>query len=272
MGRLLQSFLGIALLFFGCGPGPQQQAPRSQPQNATTPEAVDSTVAKAQALIPRLKSWNLSESVNRMDGSPEIVLSKLGSPDAVLIIRCAQHKTAAYVITPGVVNDGRVRVRFDESAPQRQSWSESSDHSSLFAPDPISFARKLTKTRTFLLEFKPFEQVPRTVEFEVSDLDVQLPKIAEACNWAAFDKARERERADAAKAKAIEEALRRRIEESVHPCKNTERYSGKWCWSDPGSDSALFRQDSAPFESKEEAIWDATRMARIGVLFQEAKK
>jgi hypothetical protein len=178
-----------------------------------------------------------------------------------MTIRCAKHKTEAYVDTETILDNGNVRVKFDESSPMRQTWGKSTDDKALFAPDAITFARTLTKTKTFLLEFTPFQEGTRTISFDVTKLDEKLGKVSDACNWEAVDRSR-------AQAKIADAQLRARLVQYVHPCADQE--IGKWCWSDPND--ALFYNDNGYSPTKEGALADAMRSARWGLAFKNAKK
>jgi hypothetical protein len=94
--------------------------------------------------------WFLHEFKNKMDNTPEVVLRNHGSDGAALIIRCSNRKTDAYVNTDTIVDNGSVRVRFDDSGPVREGWSKSTDHKALFAPGAITLARQLAKAHIFL--------------------------------------------------------------------------------------------------------------------------
>jgi hypothetical protein len=222
----------LATILFSLNCGPAQQQP-------TASQVVDPTALNPQSRA-ELRSWVLTESVNKMDGTPEITLSKLAPPGAALVIRCVRRETDVYVVTPEVVSNGRIRIKFDDSAPQHENWSESTGDSALFSPEPVLFARKMAKSKTLLFEFTPFQKARRIIQFDVSGLEIQLPKIMYACDWAAIDRVRIRRQAQANKAKVAERNFQQRIAENVHPCKDTQHRPEKWCWSDPDSDSSLF--------------------------------
>lgn len=202
--------------------------------------------------------WALLDSNDAMDNIPIVTLSKSSDDGARLIVRCAKHKTEAYVDTETVTDNANVRIRFDQSAPMRQSWTRSTDYQALFAPDAVSFARELAKAKTFMIEFTPFQRGTRTISFDVSGLESGLPRIAEACDWAGVDRGRVRSAAEAA-------ALRAKLAPYVHPCKDQE--IGKWCWSDP--DDVLFQTDSGFADTREKALDDAVQSARWGLAFQK---
>ena len=150
-----------------------------------------------------MKGWRLSTETDKMD-KPSVYLSKLGEsrfpgimlhrdaitgpyPDGDLIIRCTHGKTALFVVTDHVVDNGRVRIRFDhaqwqpdDEQIQPQVWREASDHRVLYAPYPIGLAKRLSQAERFLFEYSTFQQQPRTIVFNVSGLAEKLNSVAEA--------------------------------------------------------------------------------------------
>ena len=197
--------------------------------------------------------WVLTESVNAMDNTAEVILHKTGSAGASLDIRCIKQRTDAYVNTDTVVDNGSVRVKFDESSPIRQLWTRSTDYKALFAPDGLIFARQLAKSKSFLLEFTPFQEGPRTISFDVSGLDTKLQKISDSCHWDVVDKSR-------AKAKAADAALRERVAEYVHPCNQHIEGLGNWCWTDPYG----IIDEEGYKNSREKALEEAVEYKKMG--------
>jgi hypothetical protein len=230
--------------------------PASVPSSPTVPSTPDS-----QSTTAATDNWYLHESQNKMDNSPEVVLTTSGTEGATLFIRCSEHKTEAFVNTDTIVDNEGVRIRFDDSSPVRQSWSKSTDHKALFAPDAVTFARDLTKARKFLFEFTPFEERERTITFEVSGLDGKLQKITETCDWESIDKSK-------AKARAADAALRAKIEPYVHPCRSSS--INGWCWSDP-DDTIVPDYEQYGGDTREAALQDAIRSARWGIAFKSVK-
>jgi hypothetical protein len=206
--------------------------------------------------------WILNDFKDEMDNTPIVILTKSGAGGTSLVIRCAKHKTQAYVDTDTVVDSSGVRIKFDQAQPLRQSWARSTDYKALFAPDAVTLARELVKTKTFMIEFTPFQEGTRAISFDVSNLGAKLQKIAEACDWAGVDEGR-------ARARAASAALRARLAQYVHQCgdQDIEKVLGKrWCWSDP--DDALFKHDNGWEETREKALDDAVENARMGLAFK----
>jgi hypothetical protein len=205
--------------------------------------------------------WEFVESADKMDNTPIAILKRSGSGGSTMTIRCAKHRTDAYVDTDAILDNGNIRIKFDEAAPMRQTWGKSTDDKALFAPDAITFARQLTRTKTFLLEFTPFQEGTRTITFDVTRLDEKLKKISDTCNWEAVDRSREQ-------AKVADAKLRARLLQYVHPCE--DQNLGKWCWSDP--DDAVMYSDSGYSATKEGALADAVGFYRSGLAFKNLKK
>jgi hypothetical protein len=202
--------------------------------------------------------WELVDTTDPMDNTPKITLMKSGTNDSELIIRCAKHKTEAFINTKKVIDNGEVRIKFDQGQPLRQSWSKSTDYTALFAPDAISFARELADAKTFMIEFTPFQEGERSISFDVLNLGPKLKPISDACNWAGVDESR-------ARTKAASIALRARLEQYVHLC--DVQSIGKWCWSDPND--VLFKNDSGYAATREKALDDAVQSANMGLAFKK---
>jgi hypothetical protein len=181
-----------------------------------------------------------------MDGSPEVTLIDSGNPGD-LIIRCKQRKTELYVRTDHIIDNAWVRIKFDDSPPSRESWSESSGNDAVFARDPIGIARKLVKSKRFLVEYHPFQRTPETEEFDVRGLGEVIGEISTACNWAGADKRK-------AEAETI---IRRELSSHVHTCPGSPN---KWCWSDP-NEAGMTVEEHA-FATQKAALDDAVRAKR----------
>lgn len=242
----------------------EESKPVSPPSSATVAAAPVPSTSDSQSSAAATDNWYLHESQNEMDKTPEVTLHTSGSGGATLFVRCSGHKTEAFVNTDTIVDNGGVRIRFDDSLPVRQSWSKSTDDKALFAPDAVTFARDLTKAQKFLFEFTPFQERERTVSFEVSGLGGKLRKIAETCDWDSIDRSR-------AKARAADAALRARIEPYVHLCKSSATEG--WCWSDPNDTMNSIIPDYETYggETRDQAIQEAMRSARWGIAFKGVK-
>lgn len=243
-----------------------------RPEPKVSHAGPEQTLAEAQQTLAELKGWRLSSETNQMDNTPAVYLSKLaesGGHGAMLTIRCTRGKTALFVATDDIVDNGGVRIRFDDAKPQLQAWSEASDHQGLFAPDPIGLAKRLTKADSFLFEYSPFQKQPTTVEFKVNGLAEKLKSIAEPCGWANIDQAKASAeayaKAEAERASKRDAMLREVLFKYVGACREKWLQDmGRWCWYDKSSSGF---KGGTPYESKEAALDDAMNMAKSGKVF-----
>lgn len=158
-----------------------------------------SGAASTGATSGSLTSWRSRPIQSEMDGSQGYVVEKdadgaidkwLGTTTPTLVIRCQENKTSVYVHTEtaaqpelGLYDRATVRLRFDDGAPQRQEWSESTDDVALFAPNPIALARRLAKARTFRFQFTPFNAPPAVATFSLEGSDGAISRVADTCGW-----------------------------------------------------------------------------------------
>jgi hypothetical protein len=115
--------------------------------------------------------------------------SWMTSARPVLVVRCLSGKTQAFVYTqvpPAIElrDDKRtVRVGFDGAADAVERWPGSADHDALFAPDAVSFTRRLAGARTLRFEFTPHNGPPASIEFDVHGFETHLASLARTCRW-----------------------------------------------------------------------------------------
>lgn len=142
--------------------------------------------------------WSVTEDTNEMDGTKRIALhldaeneisGYIGKHTPTLIIRCIKKETDVFVNVRMQVQSNweyrtsKVRTKFDDAAPSAQWWNAAQGGDALFAPQAVSFAKKLARSKTFMFEFSPFQRTEETVTFDVRGLDKHLGKIASACGW-----------------------------------------------------------------------------------------
>ncbi len=149
-------------------------------------------------------SWDLSSNHDAMDDVQNVTLSLSASESprlafpyndeaTELVIRCRKNKTDLYVVTHVPVKTSydddfddigsRVRYRFDGGKPTASYWSESTDHSAVFSPDPITLSKRLAGTKTWIFEFTPYDAASVTATFSTDGLASILPRVAGACRW-----------------------------------------------------------------------------------------
>lgn len=107
-----------------------------------------------------------------------------------LAVRCRENKTNVFIHTEtaaqpelGLYDEARVRLRFNDGPPERQRWTESTDDEALFAPSPISLARRIAKAQSLRFEFTPFNAPPAVATFTLTGSSDAVERVATACKW-----------------------------------------------------------------------------------------
>jgi hypothetical protein len=182
-GLLGSAAIAVVIVMVIAGTGAQSEGPKT------------ASSTKGHSDTPPAK-WTVDEKVNQMDSNKTIVLTLqsqgevegyIGSHAAYVVIKCDKGKTSAYVsvgtqIQRDYDNDTQaVRLKFDDAAPVKQHWNESTDGTALFSPQPGNFVQQLQDSKIFLFEFTPFQKTPTTVKFNVVGLSDKLPPILQTC-------------------------------------------------------------------------------------------
>lgn len=97
-----------------------------------------------------------------------------------LVIRCKRHVAEIYVNTNHILDDGGVRVRFDDGPAASEFWLKAKSDDALFSPAPVGLLRKLRKSNSFAIEYHPFDSPALVSEFSPTGLTNALDKTA-AC-------------------------------------------------------------------------------------------
>jgi hypothetical protein len=107
----------------------------------------------------------------------------------VLIVRCLSRTTEVFVATGSAASieqeadSHAVRLQFDDAAPVVESWSDSVSSQELYAPDGVTFARRLAQARTVRFGFTPYNAPPVVAEFDVRGFDEIIGLVAGTCGW-----------------------------------------------------------------------------------------
>jgi hypothetical protein len=141
--------------------------------------------------------WSIDSSTSAMDDSPTVVLSRdaensvsawLETKTPTMIIRCREgrvqlymHLGSAFDTEIGHLDEARIRYRIDSLPAQTSWWTESTDNDAVFAPSPVSLARRLARGSTLTMQFTPFNADPVTARFDIRGLDELLPRVLRAC-------------------------------------------------------------------------------------------
>jgi type VI secretion system protein VasI len=168
-------------------PSPSSSVAASQPPAPTPPPAGGMWIrsGSTSAMDDSTGITFSLEAINEIEGWPRQRVRP------TLIVRCHERRTDVYVVTGmssqpvyGELDKGHVRVRFDDEQSRNELWSESTDSKALFAPNPVSMARRIAKAKTLLLEITPFNSSPDTIRFYVSGFDAHLDDLVKTCRWA----------------------------------------------------------------------------------------
>jgi TonB family protein len=102
-----------------------------------------------------------------------------------IYVRCHEQKLDVYVNTETILDGDTddmttVRIRWGSGTPEEATWSQSTDHSAAFAPDPWAFLKQLLAVPDLRFEFRPFDAAPRVASF-ARGLDLHMAKLKAAC-------------------------------------------------------------------------------------------
>lgn len=139
------------------------------------------------------------------DGSKSIAFQLAASHDVavwmkrvqpLLIVRCLSRTTEVFV-APGSAasieqqdDSHTVHIQFDDGEPVAEPWSDSESSQELYAPDGVTLARRLARTRTMRFGFTPYNSAPVVAEFNVSGFDQLVDLVAGTCGWRVDDSPR----------------------------------------------------------------------------------
>lgn len=156
------------------GPGPASPPPTGRWVVGSSKSAVDDTqtVLLYVEADSAIRGWPAKEST------------------PTLMLRCAEKKTEAYVVTgfrpdveSGNLDGATVLIRLDKEPAKSYQAGKSTDGETLFLPAPTSFIRTLTKHERMLFKFTPYNSNPQETTFDLRGLEKVLPPLRKACGW-----------------------------------------------------------------------------------------
>jgi Type VI secretion system VasI, EvfG, VC_A0118 len=113
----------------------------------------------------------------------------MGQVQPLLVVRCTQNRTEAFVYTetaariePGM-DDRAVRVRFDDEPFVDERWPDSEEHKGLFAPNGATFTQRLMNAHTLRFQFTPHNAETAEVQFSVAGLREVIEPVQKKCGW-----------------------------------------------------------------------------------------
>jgi type VI secretion system protein VasI len=154
----------------------------------------------AARLASPIRKWTIERGRSPFDDSPTVtLLLKAETPIAgwprkvetpVLVLRCQEHKTEAFIrtgMTPNVeygrLHAATVRMRLDRDPATKAITSESTDHIALFFREPIPLIRSLLKHEQLTFGFTPFNSPAVETLFDLRGLDAAVIPLRESCGW-----------------------------------------------------------------------------------------
>ena len=183
--------IGFILLIFmlrGMLDSKTEPAPATNNLAATAPAAEAAPVTEAPAPAPPADPWVYHESEDEMTSKKKKYASidanellhfdfpYAGGSTATLTLRKGGPNDAFIRVSKGqfnsTVNGAKVRVRFDNNAPQTFSMSEAADYSSdiLFFDNPQRLIAGLKKAKTAKIQATFFNEGDHIMEFDVAGL------------------------------------------------------------------------------------------------------
>jgi hypothetical protein len=257
------ALFAVLFIFVGCKSG------SGVPQKAAEGEKKFDPCENLRELNPHCgwsPHWDdTGVSINAIDGTKTEFLS-LDSSDADGIASgrltyaklqicfkngkpCGDSSMSVGVSVHGMVSpknyerdhDTSVRLKFDDEKPVRQTWGIADSHDTLFPfGKEKQFLTQLLRHKKLILEFSYYEKAPRTLTFELSDLEEKMKSIG-------LDfMAQVVEEESALQAKNA--ALGKKIAQQIGLCKN-KNFPNDFCW-EPDDGSGPW----GPFRTREVAM------------------
>jgi hypothetical protein len=176
-----------------------RSTPAAAAGTAVTPAAGASAAAPARPAVDRAAAvgWS-SEHQDQWVGNrrhtaafevpaDDTVAIWLGRVRPILVVRCADKKTEAFVFTGSAIKieprsaDHTVTFGFDGGAETTERWPDSAEHDALFAPDGAAFAGRVTQARTLRFGYTPHNAAPVVATFHVNGLGPLMEPVARDC-------------------------------------------------------------------------------------------
>jgi type VI secretion system protein VasI len=156
-------------------------------------------VASPRTATTTVSKWRVNKETSRIDDSTNVIISldadspisgwprKTQTP--LLILRCKERKTEAYVVTnmsPQVeygTDGATVTLRFDKEKATKYQTSKSTDGEALFFSQSVGLIKKMLQHTTLLFEFVPFNSSPTMTTFDLRGLAEAVKPLREICKW-----------------------------------------------------------------------------------------
>jgi len=138
--------------------------------------------------------WKTITDISPIDNTETIVVyreaeqpytSRYGvSETALLGLRCKNHEFGISIATNSILEDGNVRIRFDDDVALVREASMSTDYTTLYLqPQSLLFTlfASIQNHKRMLFEFTPFQSRAVVVEFNLEGLSDVVKPLTDAC-------------------------------------------------------------------------------------------
>ncbi len=148
----------------------------------------------ANSLAADQGRWSVETRISPMDDSKNVILSlpsdnwikdKSGKKIPILILRCKEKATQAYIVFDLYLGDRPIKllIRMDKEKAYQETWNLSTNHLAAFAPDGQRFIKELLKHQKLLVQVAPEGQNPVIVTFQLRGLPEAVKPLRESCGW-----------------------------------------------------------------------------------------
>lgn len=141
--------------------------------------------SKSAKMEIRALEWNVVESKSPIDDSPQISAGMM-SIDGLssIILRCAERKTEVIFMPRSlfVYERGSVLIRLNDLPAASASWSASTSHNALFAPNGVAFVKMLPDDGTMFIRATGRSD-SADATFKLGAVSAVRDRISSACRW-----------------------------------------------------------------------------------------
>lgn len=144
------------------------------------------------------QSWHVTRSRSGMTDDSSLVVQRLSDntirdqldqpTQALIVVRCLEKKFEIYVVGRRVLDEGEVRVRWDDGEPVSVRADRSTDMGAMFVMQPDSFfLGGMLHHNRVRIELKPYDAPAVTASFPLAGLRTFLAEFTRDCPSLAAD-------------------------------------------------------------------------------------
>jgi type VI secretion system protein VasI len=167
-------------------------------ENHPTPVVVSPGPATTEEDTTKV-AWRIDKDTNALTGKTDVFISVdanesiecgYNSTRPTLYLRCMDNTTAALLVTNCFMADiqgyGKVRYRVDDGKMKSRNFIERTDNMALGLWSyrrSRPFIDHLRGGERLIMEFTPYNDIPKQSTFEISGTDKALEPLRETCGW-----------------------------------------------------------------------------------------